>query len=67
MYQDDDEADKDDPEDLLFLDHVISDISVVLRETSFTISASTGKLVSVESAIERVVSLSTIEISEITR
>ena len=46
-----------------FLNRVIS---VVLRETTFTISVSTGEPVPVESEIVTVVSLSTTEISEIT-
>ena len=46
---------------------VISDISVVQRETTLTISDSIVKGLPVESKILRVVSLSTIEIKEITR
>ena len=49
------------------LNHVISVISIALRETTLTISDTTGKTVLVESEIMRVVSLSTTEISEITR
>ena len=45
----------------------ISFISVVLQETTLTISVSTGELVSMETEIVRVVSLSSTEISEITR
>ena len=40
---------------------------VELRETTLTISDSTGAPVSIESEIMRVVSLSTTEITEITR
>ena len=50
-----------------FLDRVISIISVVPRESTLTISVSTGQSVSMESEIVRVVSLSTTEISEIRR
>ena len=49
-----------DPEDRIF-NHVISDISVVLRETTLTISDS------IESEIVRAVFLSTTEITEIIR
>ena len=56
------------PEDRIF-DHVISDISVLLRETtlSLSISDSLGTVSQVESEKVRVVSLSTTEITEITR
>ena len=50
-----------------FLYRVISFISVVLRETTLTISASTGDPISMESETVRMVSLSVMEISEITR
>ena len=50
-----------------FLNRVISVISVVLTETTLTISDSTGETVSMESDIVRVVSLSTTEISEVAR
>ena len=46
---------------------VTSVISVVLRETTLTISDLTGEPVTVEPGIERVVSLIATEISEITR
>ena len=50
------------------LDRVIMFFSIFyLRETTFTISVSTGEPVSVESEIVRVVSLSKTEISNITR
>ena len=54
----------------LWLSRVISVISVVLRETTLTFltfSVSTGELVSMESEILRVVSVSSTEISEKTR
>ena len=51
----------------LVFNRVIMVISVVLRETNLTISVSTGGPVSKEYEIVRVVSLSTTEISEITR
>ena len=54
------------PGDRLFKS-CISVISVILRETTLTISDWTGEPVSMESEIVRVVSLSTTEISEITR
>ena len=50
-----------------FLNRVILVISVVLSETTITISDSTGEPVSIEVEIMRVVSLSTTEISEITQ
>ena len=46
---------------------VNSVISVILRETTLTISLSTGELVSMESEIVRVVSPSAMGISEMTR
>ena len=48
-----------------FQNRVISVISFVLRETTLTILISTGDLVSMESEIVRVVSLSRAEISEL--
>ena len=51
----------------LFFNRVISVISVVLRETTLTFLDAIGDTVSTESEIVRVVSLSTTEISEITR
>ena len=56
-----------DPKRIGSLNRVISVISVVLRETNLTIPVSTGEPVSLESEIVRVTSLSTTEISEITR
>ena len=50
-----------------FVIRVISDISGLQRTTTLTITDSTGDPVSMESEIARVVSLSTTEISEITR
>ena len=50
-----------------FFNLVISVISVVLRETTLSISVSTSEPVSMKSEIERVVSLSITEMSEITR
>ena len=50
-----------------FLNRVISVISVVLRETTLTISDSTDEPVSIESERVRVVSLYTTEMSEIIR
>ena len=47
--------------------HVISDISVVLRETTTTTSDSFETGTPVETEIVKVVSLSTTEITEITR
>ena len=55
-----------DPEDRMF-DRIIYDVSIVLRETTLTISDSIVTGTPVESEIERVVSLSTTKISEITR
>ena len=55
-----------DREDRIF-NRVISDISVVLRETTLTISDFMVTDSPVESEIVRVVSLSTTEITEITR
>ena len=52
---------------VFFKNRVISDISVLLRERTLIILDSTGKLVSMESEIVLVLSLSTTEISEITR
>ena len=49
------------------LNLVISVVFIVLREITFTFSDSTCETVSIESEILRVVSLSTAEISEITR
>ena len=54
------------PEDQLF-NCVISDISVVLRETTLTISYSIDKGSIVETEIARVVCLGTTKITEITR
>ena len=51
-----------DPEDRTF-NHVISDISIVLREATLTISDSIETVSAVESEIMRVVSLSTTEIT----
>ena len=45
----------------------IRSLKIVLRETTLTFSVSTGEIVSMESQVVRVVSLSTTEISEITR
>ena len=53
-------------EDRIF-NRVISDISVVLKKTTVTISDSIETGASVDSEIVRVVSLSTTEITEITR
>ena len=50
-----------------FLNHVISTISLVLKEITLTISVSTGEAFVMESEIVRVVSLSTTEKSIITR
>ena len=50
-----------------FFYHVITDISVVLRETCLTISDSIETGPPIETDIVRVVSLSTTETSEITR
>ena len=50
-----------------FLNRVIPVISVVLRETTLTISVSTVEPVSVESELIRGVSHSITEISELTR
>ena len=50
-----------------FLNRVIPVISVLLRETTLTITVSTGEFVSMESEKVRVFFLSTTEISEITR
>ena len=55
------------PEDRFFLSRVISVISVVLSETTLTMSVSAGEPVSMETEIVRVVPLSTTEISEMTR
>ena len=55
-----------DPADRLFLIRTIS-VIFVLRDTTFTISDSTGGPLSLEYEIVRVASLSTTEISEITR
>ena len=57
-----------DPQDRIF-NRVISDISVMLRETTLTFSDSIGTVSSspVETGIVRVVSHSTTEITEITR
>ena len=49
------------------LNRVISDISVLLRETTHLISDSIDTVSTVESEIVRVVSLGTTEITEITR
>ena len=49
-----------------FLNRVIAAISVALRETTLTISDSNDKTISLESETVKVVSLSTMEISEIT-
>ena len=54
-------------EDRFFFNRVISVFSVVLKETTLTISVSTCEPVSMESEIVRVFPLSTTEISEITR
>ena len=51
------------PEDRVLI-CVMLDISIIQRKTSLTISVLTGESVSVESAIVRVASLSTTEISE---
>ena len=53
------------PKDMIFFNRVISDISVVLRETTHTISDSIET--PVECEILGVVSLSTTEITEMTR
>ena len=53
-------------EDQIF-NHVISDISLVLRETTLTTSDSIETGSPIETEIVRVVSLSTTEITEITR
>ena len=50
-----------------FFYRVILVISLVLRETTLTISDSTGETVSLQYEIVKVVSFSTTEISEITR
>ena len=50
-----------------FLNCVISFISVVLREPTLNISVLTNEHVSMESGLVKVVSHSTMEISEITR
>ena len=55
-----------DPEDRIF-NRFISDISIVLRETTLTISGSIETVSPVESERVRVVSLSSTEITEITR
>ena len=57
------------PEDrvFFFFNRVISVMSVLLRKSTLSISVSTGEPLSMESEIVRVVSLSTIKISEITR
>ena len=55
-----------DPEDRIF-NRAISDISVVLRDTTLTISGFIETGLPVESGIVTAVSLSTTEISEITR
>ena len=52
---------------LFFLNRVVPVISIVLREATLTMSVSTSEPVSMESEIVRVVSLYTMEISEITR
>ena len=49
------------------LNRALSVISVVLRETTLTVSVSTGEAVLMESEIVREVSLNTSEISEIIR
>ena len=49
-----------------FLNCVIAVISVILRETTLTISVSTGEPVSMKSDILRVVSFTAMEILEIT-
>ena len=49
------------------VNRVVSVISVVLRETTHTISVSTGEPLSMEYEIVRVVSLGTTDKSEITR
>ena len=54
------------PEDRIF-NRVIWDISVVVRETTLTISDSTETVSPVKSQIVRVASLDTTEITEITR
>ena len=54
------------PEDKIF-NGVISEFTVALRETTFTISHSIETGSPVKTEIERVVSLSTTEISEIIR
>ena len=50
-----------------FFNRVIPVISVVLRKTTLTISMLTGEPISTESETERVVFVSTTEITEITR
>ena len=55
-----------DPKDRIF-NRVISDISVVLWETTLTVSDSVKTVSPVKSEIVRVVSLSTTEITETTR
>ena len=50
-----------------YINRVISVVSVLPRETSLTISVSTGEPVWMESKIVTVASLCTTEISEITR
>ena len=54
------------PRRSFYLNSVIWDVFVVLSEITLHISDSTGVPVSMESEIMRVVSLSTMEISEIT-
>ena len=51
----------------IFFFRVISVISVVLRETTLTISDSTGETVAMESEIARAFQISTTEISQLTR
>ena len=52
---------------IVFVNHVISDISVVLREATLTISDSIETGSTDESEMGRVDSLSTMEITEITQ
>ena len=56
-----------DPEDRFFFNRVILVISVVLRETTLTVSDSTLETTSMESEIMGIVSLSITKISEIIR
>ena len=57
-----------DPEDrFFFFNHVISIISTALRETTLTIPDSSCEPFSMKSEVVRVVSLSTTELSQLTR